>query len=145
LNGREDDMVKRRSVVMGVLAACLAGPAMAGDEVAGPHIAVEPASFDFGAVPLGKELEKNFVVRNVGSADLVIEQVVPTCGCTVVNKDYEKTLKPGARTIVRLKLKTMSAGRVEKSVLIRSNDVSGRPFELKLTADVAAEPAAPGR
>jgi hypothetical protein len=129
-----------------VLVAGLAGGAAADEAVsqAGPRLAVEPASFDFGSLLLGKEVEKSFVVRNVGTEDLVIEEVVPTCGCTVVNKDFEKTLKPGARTVVRLKLKTVSTGRVEKAVLIRWNDPAHKPFELKLTANVTAPPAATG-
>jgi hypothetical protein len=128
----------------GLLAASLCGVALAEEPAAGPRLAVEPLSFDFGSVLSGKEVEKNFVLRNVGTEDVVIEAVTPTCGCTVVG-EYDKTLKPGARTMVRLKLKTSAPGRVEKPVLIRWNDPAKQPIQLKLIATVTAAPAAAGQ
>ena len=128
-----------------VMAAGLASGALAEEAaLTGPRLAVEPASFDFGSVVAGKEVEKSFVLRNVGTEDLVIEAVTPTCGCTVVG-EYDKTIKPGSRTLVRLKLRTSAPGRVEKPVLIRWNDPARKPFELKLSATVTAAPAAGAR
>ena len=42
-----------------------------------------PPSFDFGKVLPDKTLQKSSSIRNFGSADLVIESVSTTCGCTV--------------------------------------------------------------
>jgi hypothetical protein len=102
----------------------------------GPRIAVEPPVFDFGKAQQEKTLEKEFTVKNLGNEDLVIEGVSTTCGCTVA-EGYAKLVKPGASTPLRVKLQTRTVvGRLSRSVLIRSNDPSGRPLELKVEATV---------
>jgi uncharacterized protein DUF1573 len=101
-----------------------------------PRIAVEPTVFDFGKAQQEKTLEKEFTVRNLGNADLVIESVSTTCGCTVA-EGYSTVIKPGASTPMRVKLQTRTTfGRLSRSVLIKSNDPSGRPLELKVEATV---------
>jgi hypothetical protein len=99
-----------------------------------PRIAVEPPTFDFGKAQQEKTLEKEFRIRNLGAADLVIEEVVTTCGCTVA-EGYAKVVKPGASTPLRVKLQTRnSSGKLARSVLVKSNDPSGRPVEIKVEA-----------
>ena len=99
-----------------------------------PRIVVEPAMFDFGKAQQEKTLEKEFRVRNLGAADLVIEDVVTTCGCTVA-EGYAKVVKPGGSTPLRVKLQTRnSSGKLARSVLVKSNDPSGRPVEIKVEA-----------
>jgi hypothetical protein len=113
-------------------AAAKAAPANA----AAPRITVEPESFDFGKAQQDKTLEKEFRVRNLGAADLVIEDVVTTCGCTVA-EGYAKVVKPGGSTPLRVKLQTRnSVGKLARSVLVKSNDPAGRPVEIKVEAQV---------
>jgi len=120
-----------------LLAAATAGAQEPG---AGPRLVVEPSAFDFGNSLPGKTLEKQFVLRNVGSADLVIESVDPTCGCTIT-EGWSKVVKAGGKTTLRVSLKTpTSPGRTEKSVFIRTNDKT--PVELKVATTVVAPPAA---
>jgi hypothetical protein len=116
--------------------------AQAPAEARGPRIAVDPTVFDFGKAQQEKTLEKEFTIRNLGSEDLVIEGVSTTCGCTVA-EGYSKVIKPGSSTPLRVKLQTRNNfGRLSRSVLIKSNDPSGRPLELKVEATVArATPA----
>jgi hypothetical protein len=103
---------------------------------AAPRLVVEPESFDFGKAQQEKTLEKEFRVRNLGAADLVIEDVVTTCGCTVA-EGYAKVVKPGGSTPLRVKLQTRNTtGRLARSVLVKSNDPSGRPVEIKVEAQV---------
>jgi hypothetical protein len=119
----------------------LALPAAAQDaaakaNAAAPRIAVEPASFDFGKAQQEKTLEKEFRIRNLGAADLVIAEVVTTCGCTVAD-GYSKVVKPGSSTPLRVKLETRNTfGKLARSVLVKSNDPSGRPLEIKVEAQV---------
>jgi hypothetical protein len=115
-----------------------AAPAPAADQAParGPRIAVEPTVFDFGKAQQEKTLEKEFTVRNLGNEDLVIESVSTTCGCTVA-EGYSKVVKPGSSTPLRVKLQTRTTfGHMSRSVLIKSNDPSGRPLELKVEATV---------
>jgi Protein of unknown function (DUF1573) len=121
-----------------VLIAAVAGagetkPAPAG----GPRIAVEPPSFDFGKAIQNKTLQKEFSIKNYGDADLVLDSVSTSCGCTVAD-GYSKVVKPGASTHLNVSLQTRtSTGKLQKSVLIKSNDPTKALYELKLEATVA--------
>ena len=123
---------------LGMLAG-LSSVGQAAEEAARvPRISISPEKFDFGNVLPNQEFVHGFVVRNVGSADLVLEKPAPSCGCTVVD-GYSSLVKPGTSTTLRVKLKTPpSAGRLQKSVLVRSNDPARATVELKVEATVGA-------
>jgi len=105
-----------------------------------PRIAVEPASFDFGRVVPQRTLQRQFSVRNFGSADLDVERVSTTCGCTAALLD-DKVVKPGGSAALRVSFETRNySGKVTRSVLIRSNDPAHPTVELKLQATVIPEP-----
>lgn len=108
---------------------------------AGPRIAVEPASFDFGKALPNKTLNKEFQLRNFGNADLVIESVSTTCGCTVGQLDT-RTLKPGMSVPLRVSLETRNySGSLQRAVLIRSNDRAKGLLEIRVLANVQPAPA----
>ena len=123
-------------------AAAADASAPASPATSAPRITVEPASFDFGSVFVGGTVDKEFVVRNFGSADLVLNSVVAACDCTVV-EGYAKTIKPGASTPLRVRLEVgRYPGRVERSVLVKSNDPAKPSLEIKVAATVQPRPAA---
>jgi len=105
-----------------------------------PKIRVEPASFDFGKALPEKTLEKQFSIRNFGDADLVIEQITTTCGCTAALLDEDsKVLKPGRSGQLRVRLQTRDySGKVVRSVMVRSNDPGQKLLEIKVEANVQA-------
>jgi hypothetical protein len=108
---------------------------------AGPRIAVEPTSFDFGSALPQKTLTKEFSLKNLGSAELVIESVSTTCGCTVGQLET-RTLKPGMSVPLRVSLETRSySGALQRAVLIRSNDPTRGLLEVKVQANVQPAPA----
>lgn len=106
---------------------------------AAPRIVVEPASFDFGTVKPGGVVQRQFVVGNIGRADLMIESIVSSCNCTaILDEEARQTLKPGARTPIRVRLTAPAeAGRLRKSVLIKSNDPVQPSLEVRIEAVVA--------
>jgi hypothetical protein len=105
-----------------------------------PRIAVEPASFDFGRVVPQRTLHRQFQVRNFGSADLDIERVSTSCGCTAALLD-NKVVKPGGSAALRVSFETRNySGKVTRSVLIKSNDPAHPTVELKLEATVIPQP-----
>jgi len=115
------------------------GPALLAEEPAkGPRIAVEPPAFDFGKALPNKSLHKDFTIRNFGSEDLEIERVTTTCGCTAALAD-NKVVKPGESTTLRVTLQTRDyKGRVEREILVQSNDPAQNPLKLKVQATVVA-------
>jgi len=131
--------------LMAFLLLGVAGGRLRADEKAqapakAPKISVEPSSFDFGKALPAKTLEKQFSIRNFGEADLVIEQITTTCGCTAALLDNgQKVIKPGSSGQLRVRLETRDySGRVVRSVLVRSNDPTKNVLEVKVEATVQA-------
>jgi hypothetical protein len=121
------------------LIVCSSGASAEGEESKAPRIAVDPTSFDFGKALQNKTLHKDFVLRNLGAADLEISRVSTTCGCTAALAD-STVIKPGASTTLRVDLQTRTyAGKLERRILVESND-SKSPLELKVQATVVAGP-----
>ncbi len=101
-----------------------------------PVIRVEPEAFDFGRALPGRTLRKEFTLRNAGAAELVIEGVSTTCGCTAAIAG-ETHLKAGRSTSLSVTLQTRDyRGRVERRVLVRSNDPRTPLLELSVAATV---------
>jgi hypothetical protein len=126
------------ALAAGFSAAALAADAPAtAPSPAAPRIVVEPASFDFGSVKVGKQVQKEFLILNHGSLELVID-VVSDCNCTAALPD-SKTVKPGGSTPLRVTFTaTDVAGRVRKSVIVKSNDPARPSVEVKSEATVVA-------
>ena len=104
-----------------------------------PRIEVEPDRFDFGRVVPERTLNKQFSIRNFGNADLTVERVSTTCGCTAALLD-NKVVKPGGSATLRVTFETRRYnGKVARSVLIKSNDPQRPTFELKLEATVTPD------
>jgi hypothetical protein len=115
------------------------GQAPAAAPAKGPRIAVEPESFDFGRALQHKTLTKEFVLHNFGSEDLVIDRIDTTCGCTVAELE-DKTIEPGESTPLRVNLETKaSVGKIERTVIIQSNDPAKKSYSFKVQAEVVAE------
>jgi len=134
--------VRRRVAALAVVALV----AVAGAEekpAAAPRIRVEPESFDFGKAQPGKTLRKDFTIRNFGDAELVIEGVSTTCGCTAA-LSAQSRVEPGGRTALQVTFETRSySGKVERQVLVRSNDPKTPLIQVRVSATV--EPATRAR
>jgi uncharacterized protein DUF1573 len=125
-------------IALWAVAAAASADAPAPTPSPAPRIVVEPASFEFGTVRPGKAVEKEFLVRNHGRAELVIESLVSSCGCTAALTD-SRTVKPGASTPLRVTFTAPEEpGRLEKSVLVKSNDPAHPTVEVKIAATIAA-------
>jgi hypothetical protein len=126
-------MTRVLGLTLGV--ALLVGASAVAEEEKGARIAADPASFDFGKALQNKTLHKDFVLRNIGTADLSISRVSTTCGCTAALAD-STVIKPGTSTTLRVDLQTRTySGKVERKILVESNDVKS-PLELKVQATV---------
>ena len=135
-----------RALAASLFAVGLGMAAVRGDEKAAPQapapkISVEPTYFDFGNALPEKTLEKQFSIRNFGDADLVIDKITTTCGCTAgLLDDDSKVLKPGKSGQLRVRLQTRDyAGKVVRSVMVRSNDPTQELLEIKVEVNVQAK------
>lgn len=90
-----------------------------------PEISFDTTFFDLGSVNEGKKVTCTYIVRNTGTGTLVINDVVPTCGCTVA--EYEKQpLRNGESGKIKLVFNTKKrSGSVTKTASVKSNAING--------------------
>lgn len=114
-------------------------------EATPPKIEVIAPIFDFGTVIEGTRVTHDFEVLNAGGTDLIIQQVVPACGCTAaVAKD--STVLPGAKTVIHVAFdSTGFSGEKTKAARINSNDPENPSTFITLKGivenDLTIEPA----
>jgi hypothetical protein len=97
-----------------------------------PAIEIPRMRQDFGDVFERAKYEYSFVVRNRGTADLVIEDVKPGCGCTVAK--FDKVIAPGGEGKIELVLDgERVSGEFSKTAIVKTND----PEHPELTLTIA--------
>jgi len=71
------------------------------DKNAGGNAKIEfsETEFDFGNVKNGEKVSHRFVFKNSGTADLLVKDVDPSCGCTVVSFP-NNPVKPGESSYI---------------------------------------------
>jgi hypothetical protein len=128
-------LVSRLLVAIGAL---LVGTSCAREVVAEarPVISLASNSYDFGTVAQGTKVTHEFEVRNTGTADLVIQRLSPSCGCTATQL-ASPIIKPGGSEKVRVTFDTSGfMGDKTKSVVIASNDASNPELVVTIKGQV---------
>jgi len=96
-----------------------AGPGFGGE----PKAACDNPVFDFGAADDQATISHAFVLKNIGTAPLLIKKVHGCCGASTELKD--STIPPGSNTTLNVSLSLKGRlGRVEKHLFVESNDPS---------------------
>lgn len=127
--------VSRLLVVIGALVVGISCPSQVGAE-GRPVISLSSNSYDFGTVAQGTKVTHEFEVRNTGNADLVIQRLSPSCGCTATQL-ASPIIKPGASEKVRVTFDTSGfMGDKTKSVVIASNDASNPELVVTIKGQV---------
>ncbi len=86
-----------------------------------PVLQIPETTFDFGEVYEGGEVEHEFVLKNTGKGELLIDQVRPSCGCTLAH--FDKTIPPGGQGKVNLKVNLKGfQGDIKKRATVFTND-----------------------
>ena len=97
-----------------------------------PKLMFDRDSRDFGKVMVGKKVSHHYIVRNTGTAPLVIKKISTSCGCTVAKLD-QTVLPPGAKSTIDAEL-TVRRGSNSQQVYLHSNDPDHPRKTLKLLA-----------
>ena len=87
-----------------------------------PVIKFDKDTADFGIVQEGDTVRYDFNFTNVGTADLIIKQAWPACGCT--HPSFTKgAVKPGERGVIHVTFLSIVWGGhdVVKDIIIISN------------------------
>lgn len=77
---------------------------------------------DFGTLSNDTNVQALFFIKNIGIANLIIEDVSPECSCTGYKLDND-TILPGNSTklLVHFSTKGKGEGLQRKAIIIRSN------------------------
>jgi hypothetical protein len=93
-------------------------------------------TYDLGKVKQNVPATATFVVTNIGTDDLLIDQANPTCGCTI--SDYTKTpIAPGKTGVIHAKYNAANLGHFDKTLTVKFAGADDIKF-IKLTGDVLA-------
>lgn len=88
----------------------------------GPEMYISKTVYEFGTVFEGDKVVKEFELTNKGDALLVIQRIVPACGCTATSLSKNK-IKPGETSILKVQFNTQGfSGSKVKSVKLYIND-----------------------
>jgi Protein of unknown function (DUF1573) len=95
---------------------------------------------DMGTISEGQKLEIAFRFKNTGSKPLVIENVLPSCGCTVADKPQEP-IAPGKEGVIKGVFDSAAKpGKATKTMTVLANTQGTRQHTLSFTVDVTPAP-----
>jgi hypothetical protein len=105
-----------------------------------PDVAVKPAIRYLGAVSRKDVVNLDYVVVNVGDQDLVIDNVVTSCGCTTATLSHN-IIPPGRRADLAVRFdagyhQVDPGKRVVRAVWLMTNDPDTPVAEVRLTASI---------
>lgn len=115
--------------------AALTPRSAAGELTNRPRIVCEAPVFTFGTVTPAATVQHDFVVRNAGTAPLVISRVQASCGCIAAQPDATN-LAPNATAHVHVTFALQGRqGHQKKSLRVWSNDTQDPYFQLVIEGD----------
>lgn len=105
----------------------------------GPLITLPETSYDFGSVPQGQRVIHEFLIRNDGDADLNIQRITPSCGCTASTVS-SAVVKPGSSEKIKVEFDTTGfSGSKTKSVSIMTNSRERPEAVVRLTGAIVRD------
>ena len=106
-------------------------------QTAGPIIAWDKSTHDFGDVTQGDKVEHVFKLKNAGTEPLVITNVQVTCGCTTPKGWARDPIAPGQSSELTIVFNSAGKyGKQEKVVSIVSNAVNTDGIQILFSANV---------
>lgn len=100
-----------------------------------PRIEFDTAVFDFGRILQGEQISTVFNFTNTGNAELIIQRVETSCGCTV--PEYDRApVAPGKQGMIRVRFDSDGKeGTQYKTIKVVTN-CKDNIFDLVLRGEV---------
>ena len=106
-----------------------------------PTAQLEAAVLNFGQVPPGVKVEKDFRIRNIGVGILKIEAIRTGCGCAEAYLTNGTAFGPGEEAVISVKMKVdqdrANAGAVT-DLFVLTNDAANRRINVRLLVEPSA-------
>jgi hypothetical protein len=136
-SGGRRKIVKKILFLIGLIVLSYGLVACSGSD---PQIEVETAAIDLGEVVNGDVVTRDVAVKNVGSADLTIENVSTSCGCTQASLD-KMVIPPGDSATLHIEFDSGAHGEeltgdLVRQVFVVSNDPQQAEATVELTATI---------
>jgi len=93
------------------------------EKVLTPKIKMDEESFDFGEMQQGESVTHDFVLKNIGDANLIISTAKGSCGCTVPEWPKEPIAKAEEATIKVTFNSAGKSGKQNKTVTLVTNAI----------------------
>lgn len=90
---------------------------------------------NLGNLKKDQEIEISFRFRNTGNHMLIIENVIPACGCTIPEKP-EKPFAPGEEGLIKAKFNGSGSGHISKNLTVKANTTPTKDHTLTFTGDI---------
>ena len=104
-------------------------------------------TFDFGKIKQNIPATATFIVTNISSEPLIIDQANPSCGCTVA--DYTKSpIAPGKTGYIKAIFNAADLGPIGKQITVKfanSTDLKFLSFKGEVLANNPAPASAPAK
>ena len=81
-------------------------------------VVLKEKSFDFGKIPQGKPVTHVFELVNKSNKPVMLENVLPSCGCTTPEWSREP-IQPGATSTIKVGYNAATEGVFSKSITIQ--------------------------
>jgi hypothetical protein len=109
----------------------------------GAIIEFENETIDYGTIPHKADGKRAFVVKNTGTAPLLITKTKGSCGCTVPRAPKDPIM-PGETAEIEVRYATDRVGAFTKTVTVTSNAINTPSITVKIKGKVLpAEGEAP--
>ena len=105
------------------------------------NLQLKESEHDFGKIPQGKPVYYIFKVNNTGAAELKLDNVQASCGCTTPEWDHQP-IAAGATADIKVGYNAAAEGPFEKYITITYNNQS-KQIKIKGTVWKAPEGPAP--
>lgn len=94
------------------------------EELNGAKIEFAQEVIDYGEVAYASNGEREFIIKNIGDAPLIITNTKGSCGCTVPTRPKEPIM-PGKEAVMKVKYDTRRGGQpFSKTITVSSNAVN---------------------
>ena len=105
-------------------------------ETSKPKMQIVEPSYDAGEMyKTNKKIQHDFIIKNIGAAELQIKNARPGCGCTVTQ--FDKVIAPGAEGKVTASVDISHfKGQIEKGIDLETNDAEQAHARLTIKANI---------
>lgn len=101
-----------------------------------PAAVLEKDAYNAGVVAPQETVSYDFVIKNSGDQDLILQDVKTTCGCTAAILSAT-TIAPNATGVISVKMTTGSYdSKMDKAAILYTNDPKNKQLRMNIQAEV---------